>query len=145
MICQRGDMSCRVGYYDSCCRIFVLTHQCQLDQRSHCLNQSALVGLQWPGEVPVTRVRGRINKWASKREGTEQLRIRDNGSSGVGTMDMLLDRSHTLSLSTILPSPFALQLIFHIRGSFGKEAQICEREERGASLTNPYFFICIHL
>jgi hypothetical protein len=36
----------------------------------------------WPGEVPRTRVRGRITKWASKREGTEQLSIQWELGSG---------------------------------------------------------------
>ena len=36
----------------------------------------------WAGEVPPTRVRGRITKWASKRAGTEQLSIEWELGSG---------------------------------------------------------------
>ncbi len=36
----------------------------------------------WAGEVPPTRVRGRITKWASKRAGTEKLSIEWELGSG---------------------------------------------------------------
>ena len=49
----------------------------------------------WAGEVPPTRVRGRITKWVSKRACTEQLSI--EWELGRGTMDIVLDRSHTRS------------------------------------------------
>jgi hypothetical protein len=70
----------------SCCRNFAVTRQCQ---RSHFLiNQR---WWDWAGEVPPTRVRGRITKWDSKRAGTDQLSIEWE----LGMMNIVLDRSHT--------------------------------------------------
>ncbi len=48
-----------------------------------------------PGEELPTRVKGRITKWVSKRDGAEPSV--SNRSSGFGTMDILLDRLHTPS------------------------------------------------
>ena len=52
---------------------------------------------QWgdrAGEALPTRVKGRITEWVSKRDGAEPSV--SNGSSGFGTMDIWMERSHTL-------------------------------------------------